>query len=263
MLTEEPSEGSNVDIVSPRQTPKEWLQKLTTVDYADPSAVINLRLALVINNVAEFDLVTDDEGSFSVSPFPGALTVEDTKPKKDTVFTSYVPSDHPGLLCLEFASQSGILAVFHHGETIKPSAAGLSLPSLVLPIGQLRHRYKTKSGASYSVDTDYVIVVDAVAAAHPVWVIFDRNAGNLLEERGYINPETVKVVFSGTEKNFDAAQVLPSIHDWTQSYGTLSLSQIRDAFQKTGITGEVRARNVTSGDIPAAWNKFSSFDENN
>ncbi|PNP75003.1 hypothetical protein FNYG_11650 [Fusarium nygamai] len=263
LLTKGPREGSTkLDIVSPHETPKEWLQRLITADFADPSAIINLRLDLVINNVADFDLVTDGEATLTVSPYPGALTVEDTPPKEtDCILSSYFPSDHEGLLCLEYASQTGILAACRANETPKPSAAGLPLPSVVLPIGQLQKRYKDKAGISYSVDTDYVLVIDAVADEHPLWLIFDRKIRSLGEDQAYVKPEAVKLVISGTEKNFDAAQVLPSIQDWIQFYGTLDLAQIRDSFQQTGITGEVEARNVTFRDLPASWNRLTSVDE--
>ncbi|KAF5578891.1 hypothetical protein FPANT_9817 [Fusarium pseudoanthophilum] len=219
LLTQGPREGSTkADIVSPRETPKEWLQRLATADFADPSAINNLRLDLIINNVADFDLVTDGEATLTVSPFPGALTVEDTPPKdKDNIYTSYVPSDHDGLLCLEYASQAGILAVYRVDETPIPSATGLPLPSVVLPIGQLQKRYEDKAGIPYSVDTDYVLVIDAVADEHPLWLIFDRKIRSLGEDQVYVKPETVKLAISGTERNFDAAQVLPSVQDWIKS----------------------------------------------
>ncbi|KAF5711400.1 hypothetical protein FGLOB1_5027 [Fusarium globosum] len=259
MLKNGTGEGSSlVDMMAPRQTPKEWLQSLTTVDFADPSAIVSLRLDLATNNVAHFDLVTDGEAALTVTPLPGALTVDDIPPKDDeALFSSYVPSDHPGLLRLEYAREKDIFAVYGLHEPPKPSAAGLPLPSVVLPIGRLRNRYKDKAGI-YSIDTDYVLVVDAVADEHPLWLIFDRKIRSHEEDGAYGRPETVKLLFSGTEKNFDAAQVLPSIQDWIRSYGSLDLTQLRDSFQRTGITGEIRARNVTFGDLPASWNRVTS-----
>ncbi|KAF5568323.1 hypothetical protein FPHYL_2861 [Fusarium phyllophilum] len=227
----------------------------------DPSAVVSLHLDLATNNVPHFDLVTNSEPAFTVTSFPGVMTVEDTPPRKLTDFSSYVPSDHPGLLCLEFTSQSSIFAALHEGETPKPSAAGIPLPSVVLPIGQLRRRYKDTAGIPYSVDTEYVLVVDAVADEHSLWLIFDRCIRSHEEDGAYDEPNVVPLVFKGTQKNFDAAQVLPSIQDWIQSYGTLDLVQIRDSFQRTGITGEIRARNVTFADLPASWNRATSVDE--
>ncbi|SCV36992.1 uncharacterized protein FFFS_05458 [Fusarium fujikuroi] len=228
--------SSLVEMTAPCQTPKEWLQSLTTVDFSDPSAVVNLRMDLATNNVPHFDLVTNGEPAFTVTSFPGIMTVDDVPPTKPSAFSSYVPSDHPGLLCLEFTSQSNIFAALHEGETPKPSAAGLPLPSIVLPIGELRRRYKDTAGI-YSIDTEYVLVVDAVADAHPIWLIFDRYI------RSHEDP------------------VLPSIQDWIQSYGNLDLTQIRDSFQQTGMTGEIRARNVTFGDFLASWNRVTSVDE--
>lgn len=261
MLKNGTGEGSSlVEMTAPCQTPKEWLQSLTTVDFSDPSAVVNLRMDLATNNVPHFDLVTNGEPAFTVTSFPGIMTVDDVPPTKPSAFSSYVPSDHLGLLCLEFTSQSNIFAALHEGETPKPSAAGLPLPSIVLPIGQLRRRHKDTAGI-YSIDTEYVLVVDAVADAHPIWLIFDRYIRSHEDPGSYIKPNIVEPVFSGTEKNFDAAQVLPNIQDWIQSYGNLDLAQIRDSFQQTGVTGEIRARNVTFGDLPASWNRVTSVDE--
>ncbi|KAF5688027.1 hypothetical protein FCIRC_2098 [Fusarium circinatum] len=121
LLTKGTREGtSKVNIVSPRETPKEWLQRLTTVDFADHSAINNLRSDLVINNVADFDLVTNGEAGFTVSPFPGALAVDDTTPKEEeAIVSSYLARDHPGLLCLEYGSQTDILADYRVNEASK------------------------------------------------------------------------------------------------------------------------------------------------
>ncbi|KAF5597707.1 uncharacterized protein FSUBG_8357 [Fusarium subglutinans] len=201
LLTKGPREGtSKVNIVSPRETPKEWLQRLTTVDFADPSTINNLRSDLVINNVADFDLVTNGESDFTVSPFPGALTVDDIPPKEEeAIFSSYLASDHPGLLCLEGGSQTDILADYRVNETPKQSAAGFPLPSVVLPIGRLQNWCKDKAGISYSGDTDYVLVIDAVADAHPLWLVFDRKVRSIGEGQTYVKPETVQLVLSGIE----------------------------------------------------------------
>ncbi|KAF5650205.1 uncharacterized protein FTJAE_629 [Fusarium tjaetaba] len=232
MLKKETGEDrSLLDMIAPRQTPKEWLQSLTMVDFADPSAVVSLLLDLATNNVPHFDLVTNINRQFSLP----------------------VPSAHPGLLCLEFTSQSSIFAALDEGETPKPSAACIPLPSVVLPIGQLQKRYKNTGGIPYSVDTEYVLVVDAIADKNPLWLIFDRRIRSHEEDGAYVKPHMVPLVFSRTERNFDAAQVLPSVQDWIKSYGTLDLAQIRDSFQQTGMTGEIRARNVTSADLPASW----------
>ncbi|KAF5965135.1 hypothetical protein FBULB1_12402 [Fusarium bulbicola] len=186
LLTKGPREGtSKVNIVSPRETPKEWLQRLTAVDFADPSTINNLRSDLVINNVADFDLVTNGESDFTVSPFPGALTVDDIPPKEEeAIFSSCLASDHPGLLCLECGSQTDILADYRVNETPKQSAAGFPLPSV--------------AGISYSGDTDYVLVIDAVADAHPLWLVFDRKVRSIGEGQTYVKPETLQLVLSGT-----------------------------------------------------------------
>ncbi|KAF5538321.1 hypothetical protein FNAPI_11153 [Fusarium napiforme] len=262
MLKKETGEDRSVlDMIAPRQTSKEWLQSLTMVDFADPSAVVSLLLDLATNNVPHFDLVTNSDPAFTVTSLPGVMTVEDTPPGAPTVFSSYVPSDHPGLLCLEFTSQSSIFAALDEGETPKPSAACIPLPSVVLPIGQLRKRYKNTAGIPYSVDTEYVLVVDAVADEHPLWLIFDRRIRSHEEDGAYVKPHMAPLVFNGTERNFDAAQVLPSVQDWIKSYGTLDLAQLRDSFQRTGMTGEIRARNVTFADLPATWRRVTSVEE--
>jgi hypothetical protein len=48
--------------------------------------------------------------------------------------------------------------------------AGKSLPKLILPVGQL---YNDEGPGRP--ETGHVIVIDAVAPGHPVWLIYDRN----------------------------------------------------------------------------------------
>ncbi|KAF5543158.1 hypothetical protein FMEXI_7174 [Fusarium mexicanum] len=232
MLREEMADSADdLDITSPRQTPKEWLEKLTTLDFADPASVIGHRFALYQDNVPEFVLCTGKD-AFSVSPWPGAMS-------KDRTSVVDRDSSHPGLLTLEFVGKSKVRPVLADGEVPKPS-----LPSVVLPIGQLRFKYETSSGIPYTHDTDYVLVVDAIAPGHPVWLIWDR-LGGLRDERGYLDPETCDPVFKGVEKNFDAAQILPSIGHWLESYGNLNFNQLQESVKATGLIGFVKAKEAT------------------
>ncbi|KAF5709517.1 hypothetical protein FMUND_10005 [Fusarium mundagurra] len=249
------------ELISQRQTPSEWLEKLTEVDFTDPGSILDLRIDLVEYNVGEFALYTDSKDTFTISPNPGAMSVDYTPVLKDS-------DVHPGLLSLEFVDGSDNLSVPEHDETAKSSGVNQPLPSLVLPIGQLSKGYTTESGLKVSDETNYVLVVDAVASAHPVWLIFDRmlvfedDEDDKDDEKEDIHPDTVDLVFNGTEKNFDAAQVLPSIQDWFQFYDKLSFTWIRDSFQKTGLTGKVKARVVTAEDASVLWNKDTSVDKN-
>ncbi|KAF5576223.1 hypothetical protein FPCIR_12710 [Fusarium pseudocircinatum] len=261
------------DLVSQRQTPRDWLKKLTTVDFTDPASILNLRFDLVEYNVGEFILCTNSKNTFSISPEPAPLSVDYTAIQKDS-------DVHPGLMALEFVDSSDDPSGSEHGGTAKSSGVDQPLPSLVLPIGQLLKGYTAESGIKDSDETNYVLVVDAVASAHPVWLVFDRTAEDVLKEgedddnndndngdgddgeEGEIHPDTAELVFDRTEKNFDAALVLPSIQDWFQSYENLSLTQILDSFRKTGLTGKVKAREVTAEDASLLWNKDSSVDKN-
>ncbi|KAF5650203.1 uncharacterized protein FTJAE_627 [Fusarium tjaetaba] len=251
------------ELMSQRQTPREWLEKLTGVDFTDPASILDLGLELAgYKIVGEFALCTDGKDTFTVSPNPGAMSVDYTPVLEDS-------DAHPGLLSLEFVNGSD-----KQDKTAKSSGVNQPLPSLVMPIGQISKRYTTESGLPLSDETNYVLVVDAVASAHPVWLIFDRmlmsesdqddeyyrdNKGG--EEKEGIHPDTVDLLFNGSEKNFDAAQVLPSIQDWFQLYDKLSFTQIRDSFRKTGLTGKVKARVVTAEDASVLWNKDPSVDK--
>ncbi|KAF5688026.1 hypothetical protein FCIRC_2097 [Fusarium circinatum] len=251
------------NLTTQHQTPKKWLENLTTVDFRDPTSIVNLQFDLAEYNVGNIILCTNGKDDFAVSPYPGAMTADDTPALKDSDI-------HPGLLSLEFVDNSDNLSVAEPGESAKSSEIGQPLPSLVMPIGHLLKGYITESGITDLDDTNYVLVVDAVAPAHPVWLIFDRNAKDMFEEEEEdeeednrdIHPDTVELVFDGTEKNFDAAQVLPSIQDWFQSYENLSLTRIRDSFRKTGLTGKIKAREVTAEDASVLWNKDTTVDKN-
>ncbi|KAF5597705.1 uncharacterized protein FSUBG_8355 [Fusarium subglutinans] len=259
-------------LTTQHQTPKKWLENLTTVDFRDPNSIINLQFDLAEYNVGNIILCTNGKDAFAVSPYPGAMTVDDTPALKDS-------DVHPGLLSLEFVDDPENLSVSEPGESAKSSEIGQPLPSLVMPIGHFLKGYITESGIMDLDDTNYVLVVDAVASAHPVWLIFDRNAKDMFEEEEEddkedkkggdgkdnnkdIHPDTVELVFDGTERNFDAAQVLPSIQDWFESYENLSVTQIRDSFRKTGLTGKIKAREVTAGDASVLWNKDTTADKN-
>lgn len=67
-----------------------------------------------------------------------------------------------------------------------------------MPIGQISKGYTTESGLQVSDETKYVLVVDAVASAHPVWLIFDRMlVSKNDEEKEGIHLDAVDSMFRG------------------------------------------------------------------
>ncbi|KAF4439236.1 hypothetical protein FACUT_4313 [Fusarium acutatum] len=174
------------DLTIQRQTPKEWLEALTKLDFADPASVINI----------QFDLAESK-----------------TRP---------APAD-------EKAPES--------------SPVGQPLPSVVLTLGRLCKGYTTESGILDTHETDYILVVDAITPGHPVWLIWDRLASHE-HEHGiyYVHPDERVPVFKEVKKNFDAAQILPSINDWFESYENLDFAQCEESIKATCITGAVQAK---------------------
>ncbi|KAH7260756.1 uncharacterized protein BKA55DRAFT_535779 [Fusarium redolens] len=201
---------------TPRQSPLQWLQKLTTTDFANVEEICHVRFQLVSDFMDKFDLVANDEGTFAVSPWPGSLSYEE------------IDGDvHPGLLRLETSALHG---------------AGDSLPALILPVGQLLKRVNCDSVTSYWPETDYVLVIDAVAPGHPVWLIYDRNPLDDLGDRHIVDPTYQPLIFKGIGHNFDAAQIFPSVHDWIQSYGNVDFTQFEESIKATCITGAVKVK---------------------
>ncbi|CVK94479.1 uncharacterized protein FMAN_03566 [Fusarium mangiferae] len=203
------------DLLTQRQTPEEWLEALTKLDFADPASVLNLRFDLVKHHVGEFILCTGKD-AFTVSPCPGALTLEET-PIVDH------DSVHPGLLALELFPKS----------KARPAPADEKPPN---------HHFLL--GVSDSDETEYVLVVDAITPGHPVWLIWDRLSGHE-PEPDYVHPDERDPVFHGVGKNFDAAQILPTINDWLESYGNLNFNQVEESIKATGLLGFVKAKEVT------------------
>ncbi|KAJ4039232.1 hypothetical protein NW756_009653 [Fusarium oxysporum] len=66
------SKASRVD-TTPRQSPKSWLEKLATTDFVSVGAVCRLDLDLVVNNIGYFDLLINDEATYTVAPYPDVL----------------------------------------------------------------------------------------------------------------------------------------------------------------------------------------------
>ncbi|KAF5709524.1 hypothetical protein FMUND_10012 [Fusarium mundagurra] len=227
--------GGVDDLLTQRQTPEEWLGALTKLNFADPASALNIRMDLVEYNVGRFILCTGKD-AFTVSPDPGAMSVEET-PGDDR------DSLHEGLLTLEFFRRSKARPAPADEKARESSPAGQPLPSVILPIGRLCKGYTTESGIEHLDETDYVLVVDAITPGHPVWLIWDRLASHE-HEIYYVHPDERAPVFKGVEKNFDAAQIFPSIKDWLESYGNLDFNQLEESIKATGLIGFVKAKEV-------------------
>ncbi|KAF5711402.1 hypothetical protein FGLOB1_5029 [Fusarium globosum] len=232
--------ASAIDIESPLQPPKEWLQKLTAANFADPVGITNLSYALTADNVDDFDLVTDSEVTYTVSTFPGALSLHPEPTKK--------PSAHSTLASLSIELEDHMTP---RTERSQPQ----SLPSLALAIGQLQKGFKTARGIQQYIDTDYILVVDTAGTSHAAWLIYDRYQRFDEEFKDVTDPKRAPLIFVELGKNFDAAQVFPSIKDWIEAYGTLSSAQFQESIKKTGMVGEVMVRDATSEDLAALEDK--------
>ncbi|KAG5766470.1 hypothetical protein H9Q72_005464 [Fusarium xylarioides] len=228
--------GGVADLLTQRQTPEEWLGALTKLNFADPASVLNLRFDLIEHNVGEFILCTGKD-ALTVWPDPGTMIVEDTP---------IVDRDglHEVLMTLESFRRSEALPASADEKALASSPVCQTLPSVVLPIGRLRKGHTTESGILDTNETDYVLVVDAITPGHPVWLIWDRLA---CHEDGvdYVHPNDLDPVFKGVGKNFDAAQILPSIKDWLESYGNLDFNQLEESIKATGLVGFVKAKEAT------------------
>ncbi|RBA19175.1 hypothetical protein FPRO05_10104 [Fusarium proliferatum] len=232
--------ASTIDIKSPLQSPKAWLQKLTAANFADPVGITNLSYALTADNVDDFDLVTDSEVTFTVSAFPGALSLHPEPIKK--------PSAHSALVSLSIELEDHITQRLEHSQS-QP------LPSLVLPIGQLQKGFMIARGIPQYIDTDYILVVDAAGTSHAVWLIYDRYQRFDEEFKDFTDPKRAPLVFVALGKNIDAAQVFPSIKDWIKAYGTLSSAQFEESIKKTGMVGVVKVGDAMSEYLAALENK--------
>ncbi|KAF5543151.1 hypothetical protein FMEXI_7167 [Fusarium mexicanum] len=230
-------------------SPKEWLEQLTTVDFSDPFAITDHQLNLVFYLQGRFDLITDGNmDTFAVVPYVGALFTEEVSrhdSSSQAIFEDLDP--HPSLVSLQIGESPWTHPIFETPTGIVPSASGQPLPSLVLPVGQLQKKSNTKISKIF-LGTDYVLVIDAIAAEHPVWLIYDRNPLDDFNERERVNPDEQPLVFNGLGKNFDAVQIFPSIQVWIDSYENLDPKVFQDAMKKTGITGPVKAAELTLSD---------------
>ncbi|KAG5766468.1 hypothetical protein H9Q72_005462 [Fusarium xylarioides] len=228
---------SDIDIDSPLQSPTEWLQKLTAVNFEDPVDINNHSFALTADHVDDFDLVTNSGVTFTVSASPEALSMYPDQTE---------PSAHSALVSLSTEVVSHTTSRPEHSQP---------LPSLVLPIGQVQKRFMTASGIPDLIDTDYILVVDAAGTAHAVWLIYDRYQRYDEEFKEVADPERTPLVFMGLQQNLDAAQVFPSIKDWIEAYGKVSEAKFQESLKKTGMVGEVRVMNATREDLAALKNK--------
>ncbi|KAF5650860.1 hypothetical protein F25303_4237 [Fusarium sp. NRRL 25303] len=224
------------DLISQRQTPKEWLEALTKLYFADPASVFNHQSDFE-DNVGEFVLCTGKD-AFTVSAWPVAMGLEET-PVLD--FDNF----HPGLLALEF----------FHGSKARPGPADekapkSSLPPVVLSIGRLLKGYTTESGISDSDETDYVLVVDAITPGHSVWLVYNRDSWDEEDyEPRIVDPTHRPLIFEGIGHNFDAAKIFPSVHDWVNSYGKVDFAKFEESIKATCITGAVQAKEILSSEV--------------
>ncbi|KAF5578897.1 hypothetical protein FPANT_9823 [Fusarium pseudoanthophilum] len=247
---------NDCNITDERQTPKEWLEALTKLDFADPASVVNI-LDLLEFTVGKFILCTGKD-AFTVSRDPGAMSVEEAPGVgRHSLFE--------GLLTLEFfrRSEARPAPVDEQAQARESSPAAQPLPSVVLPVGRLCKGYTTETGCLDTDETGYVLVVDAITPGHPVWLIYDPYPDQYEEQDDeqdeerldrpashehdiyYAHPDRRAPVFKGIEKNFDAAQILPSITDWLESYGSLDFNQLEESIKATSLVGLVKAKDAT------------------
>nr|RBQ85285.1 hypothetical protein FVER53263_03517 [Fusarium verticillioides] len=231
-------------LLAQRQTSKEWLEALTKLDFADPASVINLQFDLAVYNVGEPILCTGKD-TFTVSPHPAAISV-DSAPVVDR------DSPHEGLMALEFFRRAKA-----RPAPADEKAPETPLPSVAFLIGRLRKGKTIQRGIEDLEETDYILVVDAITPGHPVWLIWDRQASDK-DEIYYVHPDKTYPVFTGVEKNFDAAQILPSINDWFESYGNLDSNQLEESIKATGLVGFVKAKEVTLANVNELLGKAQS-----
>ncbi|KAF5650211.1 uncharacterized protein FTJAE_635 [Fusarium tjaetaba] len=227
---------NDCNVTDERQTPKEWLEALTKLNFADPASVVNI-LDLLEYTVGKFILCTGKD-AFTVSRDPGAMSVEEA-PGVDR------HSLLEGLLTLEFFRRSKAQPAPTDEQARESSPAGQHLPSVVLPVGRLCKGYTTETGSLDTDETGYVLVVDAITPGHPVWLIYDPNQDDDLgEERIIVHPANAPLVFEGIGHNFDAAQIFPSVQDWIQSHGNVDFAQIEESIKATCLTGSVQAKEI-------------------
>ncbi|KAF4944514.1 hypothetical protein FGADI_12632 [Fusarium gaditjirri] len=228
-----------------RPSAEERLKQLTAVDFTDVAAISKHHFALTIDMVGRFDLGTDGEDAFAIATNSEALWTEEFLCSPSTS-RSTDPDDrfaHPALISLNKGEVSRSHLGSEPSNTGTVTASAKPLPSLVMPIGQLQKKPKAKTN-DFFLDTDYVLVIDAVTTSNPVWLIYDRNAQDDLGERRIVHPDKQPLVFKGLRKNLDAMQVFSSVQQWLDSYGNLDFAQMQKAMQETSITGPVKAQEI-------------------
>ncbi|KAF5965138.1 hypothetical protein FBULB1_12405 [Fusarium bulbicola] len=228
---------------SPRVSAEEWLKQLTTMDFRDVAAIGKHHFGLTIYSVRRFDLGTDSEDAFAVETDPDALlTLEATLPPL-TPSADIETGDyhvHPSLISLQKVEVSPSPPVSEPSKTDTVTASGQSLPSLVMPIGQLQKKSNEEDDDDFE-DTDYSLVIDAAKINHPVWLIYDRNPYDEMGDRHVVNPDKRPLVFKELGKNFDAMMVFPSLQSWLANYGRLDFAHMLKDMRATSITGPIQA----------------------
>ncbi|KAL5594935.1 hypothetical protein FOVSG1_008624 [Fusarium oxysporum f. sp. vasinfectum] len=92
--------------------------------------------------------------------------------------------------------------------------------------------------------TEYVLVLDAVAPGHPVWLIYNRNSIDDIGEPITVDPADpgTPLTFKCIGHNFDAAQIFPTVNDWIQSNGNVDRTKFEESIKATCITGAVEVK---------------------
>ncbi|KAF5688025.1 hypothetical protein FCIRC_2096 [Fusarium circinatum] len=236
----------------PRVSAEEWLKQLTTMDFRDVAAIGKHHFGLTLYSVRRFDLGTDGEDTFAVETDPDALfTLEATLPPL-TPSADIETGDyhiHPALISLQKVEVSPSPPDPEPSKTDTVTASGRSLPSLVMPIGQLQKKSKEEDYDDYEDDDDYEdigysLVIDATKISHPVWLIYDRNPYDEMGDRHVVNPDKQPLVFKELGKNFDAMMVLPSLQSWLTNYGKLNFAHMLKDMRATSITGPIQAKSL-------------------
>ncbi|CCT64931.1 uncharacterized protein FFUJ_03802 [Fusarium fujikuroi IMI 58289] len=225
----------------------QWLMRLTGKDFRNVGSISKHHFGLTISKVGRFDLGTDGEDTFAVATNSEALWTQEAElpplsPSADIESGDY--HAHPALISLQKIESAPSRLGPGPSNTGTLTASGEQLPSLVMPIGQLQMKSKEETDEDY-VDTEYVLVIDATKTNHPVWLIYDRNACGDLGERRLIHPDQEPVVFEKLGKNFDAMQVMPSLQWWLLYYGKLDFALMLKSMQATGITGPIKAKELS------------------
>ncbi|KAF9774008.1 hypothetical protein IL306_008060 [Fusarium sp. DS 682] len=204
-----------------------FLNRASQIDMSPP--INDLRFDLTTDLIDSFDLFSNDEAAFVIAPYPGALSMSDEVVSDPSSSVANERGFHPSLIALE--------------TSILPRAD----PGLVLPVGQLQTRFHGQNHDSDFVDTNYVLVIDAVAPEHPVWLIYDRNPRDELGDRRIVDPRGFQtpLIFEGLGTNFDSMQVLPSVKDWIDSYGNLDFAQVEVSMKNTGMLEAVQAKHIS------------------